>query len=93
MDTDIADILGKKYTHHIDIGKGDIDPPLFCGWQKVKTACYNKTACRLIAYTLVSVPVKTLISSMGLSLQHVATFHPCHELYTNHNSRVTCKIL
>jgi len=25
---DIADILGHKYRHPIDIGKGDIDPPL-----------------------------------------------------------------
>jgi len=27
-DIDIADILGQKYRYHIDIDKGDIDPPL-----------------------------------------------------------------
>ena len=27
-DIDIADIFGQKYRYHIDIGKGDIDPPL-----------------------------------------------------------------
>jgi len=27
-DIDIADILGQKYQYHIDIGHGDIDPPL-----------------------------------------------------------------
>jgi len=27
-DIDIADILGQKYRYHIDIGHGDIDPPL-----------------------------------------------------------------
>ena len=26
--TDIADILGQKYLFRIDIGKGNIDPPL-----------------------------------------------------------------
>ena len=31
IDIDIADILGQKYLFHIDIGKGDIDPPL-CQW-------------------------------------------------------------
>jgi len=28
IDIDIADILGQKYRYRIDIGKGDIDPPL-----------------------------------------------------------------
>ena len=27
-DIDIADIFGHKYRYRIDIGKGDIDPPL-----------------------------------------------------------------
>jgi len=27
-DIDIVDIFGQKYRYHIDIGKGDIDPPL-----------------------------------------------------------------
>ena len=27
-DIDIDDILGKKYRYCIDIGRGDIDPPL-----------------------------------------------------------------
>jgi len=28
IDTDIADILGQKYRYRIDVGKGNIDPPL-----------------------------------------------------------------
>jgi len=28
VNIDIADILGPKYRYRIDIGKGDIDPPL-----------------------------------------------------------------
>jgi len=28
IDIDIADILGQKYRYRIDIGNGDIDPPL-----------------------------------------------------------------
>jgi len=28
IDIDIADILGQKYRYRIDIGKGDMDPPL-----------------------------------------------------------------
>ena len=28
IDMDIADILGQKYRYCIDIGNGDIDPPL-----------------------------------------------------------------
>jgi len=28
IDIDIADILGQKYLHRIDIGHGDINPPL-----------------------------------------------------------------
>jgi len=28
IDIDIADVLGKKYGYRIDIGNGDIDPPL-----------------------------------------------------------------
>ena len=28
IDIDIADILGHKYRYRIDIGQGDIDPPL-----------------------------------------------------------------
>jgi len=29
IDNDIADILGQKYRYRIDIGNGDIDPPLY----------------------------------------------------------------
>jgi len=29
VDIDIADILGQKYQYRIDIGHGDMDPPLF----------------------------------------------------------------
>jgi len=28
IDINIADILGQEYRHRIDIGNGDIDPPL-----------------------------------------------------------------
>lgn len=31
MNIDIADILGQKYRYCIDIGNGDIDPPLVNG--------------------------------------------------------------
>jgi len=30
IDIDIANILGQKYLYHIDIGHGDVDPPLLC---------------------------------------------------------------
>jgi len=28
IDVDVADIFGQKYRYRIDIGHGDIDPPL-----------------------------------------------------------------
>jgi len=43
IDIDIADILGQKYRHRIDIGHGDIDPPLACTAHSAIQAirCYN----------------------------------------------------
>ena len=43
-DIDIGDILGQKYRYPIDIGKGDIDPPLVLFVWRVDT---RKWVCRL----------------------------------------------
>jgi len=35
IDIDSADILGQKYRYRIDIGHGDIDPPLLQPYPRV----------------------------------------------------------
>ena len=44
----IAGILGKKYRHRIDIGKGDIDPPLIIIADTAAAAAATQCALRMI---------------------------------------------
>jgi len=45
LDIDIADILGQKYRCRIDIGHGDIDPPLLVGKSSFKcVSCQPNTS-------------------------------------------------
>jgi len=40
IDIDIADILNQKYRYRIDIGHGDIDPPLIWENEAMSQDCY-----------------------------------------------------
>ena len=77
IDIDIADILGQKYRYRIDIGHGDIDPPLIDITQFLRHGSNKFSSifkCRIIG----TCTVHHLSAFVGLQVASLVMLHNGH---------------